>query len=76
MSATTSNHLQISDTTTIDWRCRLPNLTVATCATSNFTANSACQHWIYDKSIFVTTIVSDVSSKFTIQLGHLLLSNI
>lgn len=55
-----------STTLTLDevisiWRCQLPNSTTATCESNNYTANTSCQRWIYDKSIFISTIVSDVS---------------
>jgi len=60
-----------------DWGCQLPvNLTIASCGLINNTANATCQHWIYDKSIFTRTVVSDVSHCFIIHHDFVIILSI
>lgn len=47
------------------WRCNyqdfdtIPNATTPECAYNNYTVNATCHNWIFDKSVFTRTIVTD-----------------
>ncbi|KAK4004202.1 hypothetical protein OUZ56_005944 [Daphnia magna] len=47
------------------WRCNyqdfdtIPNATTPECAYKNYTVNATCHNWIFDKSVFTRTIVTD-----------------
>jgi hypothetical protein len=52
----------------LGWRCSykdfdemMPNASKPECAYSNYTANVKCDQWVFDKSVFTSTIVTDVS---------------
>jgi hypothetical protein len=42
------------------WQCEFPNLAILPECALNITVNDACSRWIFDKSIFSSTIVTDV----------------
>lgn len=49
------------------WQCEFPKFAILPdCA--NITANDTCDGWIFDKSIFSSTIVTDVIIKLFIVL--------
>ncbi|XP_045025101.1 solute carrier family 22 member 4-like [Daphnia magna] len=47
------------------WRCNyqdfdtIPNATTPECAYKNYTVNATCHNWIFNKSVFTRTIVTD-----------------
>ncbi|EFX65785.1 hypothetical protein DAPPUDRAFT_332857 [Daphnia pulex] len=41
------------------WQCEFPNLAILPECAVNITVNDACSRWIFDKSIFSSTIVTD-----------------
>lgn len=48
-----------------EWQCEFPKFAILSdCA--NITTNDVCDGWIFDKSIFSSTIVTDVPNKLVI----------
>nr|CAH0104623.1 unnamed protein product [Daphnia galeata] len=47
------------------WRCtyqdfeKIPNASQPECAYSNYTVNATCHQWVFDQSVFTSTIVTD-----------------
>ena len=52
------------------WRCtyqdfeKIPNASQPECAYSNYTVNATCHQWVFDQSVFTSTIVTDVSYSY------------
>lgn len=42
------------------WQCEIPKHVVLPECSNNISANITCDHWVFDKSVFTSTIVTDV----------------
>ena len=43
------------------WQCEFPKLAILPECAVNITVNDTCSRWIFDKSVFSSTIVTDVT---------------